>query len=49
MIFVRVCGPVFLNIPYIRFLRKKGGPNVYLEGLKKEAIRAAHPYYVIYR
>ena len=36
-ILVRVC-----------FLRKRG-LNVYLEGLKKGAIRAANPYYVIYR
>ena len=39
----------FLKHTIYTFSKKGGGLNVYLEGLKKEAIRAAHPYSVIYR
>ena len=35
-------------VSHILFLRKRGH-IVYLAALKKDAIRAAHPYYVIYR
>ena len=35
-------------VSHIPFLRKRG-LIVYLAELKKGAIRAAHPYYVIYR
>ena len=35
-------------VSHILFLRKRG-LIVYLAALKRGAIRAAHPYYVIYR
>ena len=36
-------------VSHIFFFFRKRGLIVYLAALKKEAIRAANPYYVIYR